>query len=260
MDQASLFAHWHWAQALWQRLLLGFKKGRFLGQKFFDDIAAGLVVARFAQQLPLLRVGSGNNFLSGAGHLEQQGRYHRLTPGTVVCSDRGVIRQLWCEGDEEMLVNILALNACEETTERLADAMSSASIAYMATNGSAICGILDAMMQCAANHEPLAHGICNTCLYPLLLTIKQGCLFRETETNRRLSTYYRCQRYMDEHFAETASVDEVVRHHPVILNEKRCLIASALQVIEAEVGHQFPWTVSAGVRGLAPVVSLDARA
>lgn len=147
--------------------------------------------------------------VSGSGHLEQANHYHRLVAGTIVCSDRGIVRKLWCEGDDELLVNILALNACDETTERLADAMGAATIAYMATNGPAICGIFDAMIQCAANHEPLAYGICNTYLYPLLLTIKQGRLFRETETNQKLSTYYRCQRYIDEHFAETASVEEV---------------------------------------------------
>jgi len=149
--------------------------------------------------------------VSGEGHLKQLGGYHRLSAGMIVCSDRGVIRQLWCEKNEELLVNILALSACEETTERLTDAMGAATTAFMATNGSAICGIFDAMMHCAANHEPLAYGICNTYLYPFLLTIKQGRLFRETETNRRMSTYYRCQRYMDEHFAETSSVEEVAQ-------------------------------------------------
>lgn len=147
--------------------------------------------------------------VSGSGHLEQAGEYHRLTAGTIVCSDRGILRRLRCEGDEDLLVNILALNACAETSERLADAMGAATIAYMAPNGSAVCGIFDAMLQCAANHEPLAYGICNTYLYPFLLTIKQGRLFRETETNQKLSTYYRCQRYIDEHYAETHSVEEV---------------------------------------------------
>ncbi len=147
--------------------------------------------------------------VSGSGRLEQAGQSHRLSPGTIVSSDQGVIRRLGCEGDDMLRVNMLALTACDETTERLADAMGSATIAFMATNGPAICGIFDAMLHCASNHEPLAYGICNAYLHPLLLTIKQGRLFQETITNQKLSTYYRCQRYIDEHFAKTSSVEEV---------------------------------------------------